>query len=178
MCNPALLAGSSLAIGAAGAVSKYAAAQADAAAQATANSQQAYSAEVARNQKWDAINTRQIQEGDAAQQALFDNSIRALKAADSAQVAGGEAGVAGNSVESVARDFYRQQGRIDATTIRNTDMRVDQLQDEKKQAEAERIGRSTFAPVRAPSLVGLGLEIGGSAVNAYDLYDRRRNRDK
>ena len=177
MCNPALLAGSSLAIGAAGAVSKYAAAQVDAAAQATANTQQAYNAEVARNQKWDAINTRQIQEGDAAQQALFDNSIRALKAADSAQVAGGEAGVAGNSVESVARDFYRQQGRIDATTIRNTDMRVDQLQDEKKQAEAERIGRSTFAPIRRPSMLGLGLEIGGAAVNAYDLYDRR-NRDR
>ena len=66
-------------------------------------------------------------------------------------MAGGEAGVAGNSVESVARDFYRQQGRIDATTIRNTDMRVDQLQDEKKQAEAERVGRSTFAPIRRPS---------------------------
>lgn len=177
MCNPALLAGSSLAIGAAGAVSKYAAAQADAAAQATANTQQAYNAEVARNQKWDATNTRQIQEGDAAQQAQMDNSIRALKAADTAKVEGGEAGVAGNSVESVARDFYRQQGRIDATTIRNTDMRVDALQDEKKQAEAERVGRSTFAPIRRPSLFGLGLEIGGAAVNAYDIYDKR-NRDK
>lgn len=44
-------------------------------------------------------------------------------------------------------------------------------------AEAERVGRSTFAPIRQPSLVGLGLEIGGSAVNAYDLYDRR-NRDR
>lgn len=177
MCNPAILAGSSLAVGAAGAVSKYAAAQADAVAQATANAQQAYNAEVARNTKWDATNKRQIQEGDATQQALFDNSVRALKAADSARVAGGEAGVAGNSVESVARQYYVEQGRIDATTVRNTDMRVDALQDEKTQAEAERVGRSTFAPVRAPSLFGLGLEIGGSAVNAYDLYDRR-NRDR
>ena len=41
---------------------------------------------------------------------------------------GGEAGVAGNSVESVARDFYRQQGRIDATTIRNHDQTIDALQ--------------------------------------------------
>ena len=31
--------------------------------------------------------------------------------------------------------------------------------------------------IRTPSLFGLGLEIGGAAVNAYDLYDRR-NRDR
>ena len=177
MCEPtSIMAGASLAIGAATAVSKYGAAGQDAAAQAKFNGQQAYNAEVARNQKWDALNTRQIQEGDAAQQALFDNSVRALKAADSAEVSGGEAGVAGNSVESVARDFYRQQGRIDATTIRNTDMRVDALQDEKKGAETERLSRSQFAPIRQPSLVGLGLDIAGSAVGAYDLYGRRNRK--
>lgn len=177
MCNPALLAGSSLAIGAAGAMSKFAAGQQDAAAQAQADIQQAYSAEIARNLKWNAVNTRQIQEGDKTNQALFDNSVRALKAADAAQVAGGEAGVAGNSVESVARDFYRQQGRIDVTTVRNHDMAIDALQDEKVQAESERIGRSQARPVRRPSALGLGLEIGGAAVNAYDIYDRR-DRDK
>lgn len=179
MCDGAsALAAGSLAIGAASAASKYGAASQDAAAQAAFNAQQAANAETARNQKWDAITTRQIQEGDQAQQALFDNSVRALKAADTAKVEGGEAGVSGNSVESVARDFYRQQGRIDATTIRNTDMSINALQDEKKQAEAERLNRSAAAPVRQPSILGLGLEIGGAAVSSYDLYDRRRNKDR
>lgn len=177
MCEPTtIMAGASLAIGTATAVAKHGAAQADAAAQRGFNAQQALNAEVARNGKWDQINTRQIQEGDQAQQALFDNSVRALKAADTAKVEGGEAGVSGNSVESVARDFYRQGGRIDATTIRNNDMSINALQDEKKGAESERMSRSQFKPVREPSPLGLGLEIGGAAVGAYGLYKRRQER--
>jgi hypothetical protein len=90
-------------------------------------------------------------------------------------VQAGEAGVAGQSVEQVARDFYVQQGRIDSATERNLDMSLEALQDEKRQAEAQRISRSSFAPVRQPSPLSLGLEIAGAGVNAYSIYKRAKD---
>jgi hypothetical protein len=171
MCHPAAWAGASLAIGAAQAVSKYGAQQADAAAQLS----QRYNAEVARAYEVDQITARQRQEHDASTQAQLDNAIRANKAVATVEAQAADAGVEGNSVESIARDFYRQQGRIDSTTQQNTKMSVQQLQEEKKGAEARFRQRTNFAEVRRPSLMGLGLEIAGAGVNAYELYDRRQN---
>lgn len=170
------LAGASLAVGAASSVAKYSAGKEDAASARAFQAQQAYQAELARNDQWNQLGKRQSQEIDQASNALFDNSIRAVKARDTAAVSAGEAGVAGNSVEAVARNFYREQGRIDTSTVRNTDMSVDQLQDEKRAAEAARISRSSFAPVREPSMLGLGLDIAGAGVNAYNIYDRRNGK--
>lgn len=176
MCNaPMAMAGASLAIGAAGAVSKYAAAGQDAAAATAWQAQQAQLAEIARDDQWNQIGKRQMQEVDSASNALFDNSIRAIRARSAAEVSAGENGVAGNSVEAVARNFYREQGRIDTANIRNTEMSVQQLQDEKRAAETARATRSSFAPVRQPSMLGLGLEIAGAGVGAYDLYSRYGN---
>lgn len=179
MCEPATaLAGASLAVGTATALSKYGAGQQDAASMTEFQRRQADQAEIARNDSWNQLGKRQHQEIDQASNALFDNSIRATKAADSAEVQAGEAGVAGNSVNSVARNYFREQGRIDTSTIRNTAMTVDQLQDEKRAAEAARVSRSSFAPVRAPSMLGLGLEIAGAGVSAYNIYDRRNGKTR
>lgn len=164
------LAGASLAIGTAQAVGKFAAGREDTSAALAYQGQQRQLAEIARNDQWNVIGRRQNEEVDAASAALFDNSIRGLKARDAARVQAGEAGVVGQSVEAIATNFYREQGRIDSATERNLSMSLESLQDEKRQAEAQRISRSSFAPVRQPSLMNLGLEIGGAGINALSIY--------
>jgi hypothetical protein len=168
----AALGGASLAISTVGALSKYGAQASDAAEVAKYNAQKAYDAEVSRNQSWDATGRRQNQEIDAASQALMDNQIRAMKSRATAEAAAADAGVEGVSVEAAARDLYRQQGRIDSSTVRNLDMNLDALQDEKKAAEAKRLERAQPVPVKQPSMAGLGLDIAGGALNAYSLYKR------
>jgi len=169
-------AGASLAIGTASAVSKHAAGQADASAQLAFQAQERLNAEVARNYEYNQIGSRQIQEADASAQAKFDNSIRAQQAAATANASAADVGIEGNSVESVARNYFRQQGRIDAATEENTQMQIQQLQEEKKGASARYAQRTNFPEVRRPSMLGLGLEIGGAGVNAYDLWSRHKKK--
>ena len=169
------MAGASLAIGAASAVSKFSGAQEEAANQRGYQSQVAYNAEVSRNLSWNQIGMRQSEEADAATQALTDNQTRALKARALADTSAGESGVQGNSVESVARDFYMQQDKIDSATVRNNETSIQQLQMEKDQEQAKYAGRTQFPKIKEPSMVGLGLEIAGAGVSAYDTYDSMRN---
>lgn len=166
----------SFAIGTAQAIAKHGAGMEDAANAKAWQAVEAYNAEVARNQSWNQLGLRQQQEAEAGSQALMDNNIRAMKARATADTGAAEAGVQGNSIERVARNFYMEQGRIDAATERNVDMSVQQLQEEKKQAEAQYRSRTNFQSVRAPTGLSLGLEIGGAAVNAYDIYSRRNKR--
>jgi hypothetical protein len=62
--------------------------------------------------------------------------------------------------------------------VKNLDMSLDALQEEKVSAEAKRVGRTQFTPIhRAPrqqgsSMLDLGLGIAGGAVNAYSIYQR------
>jgi hypothetical protein len=184
MCNPMLaVAGASFAISAAQAVSKHQASQQDYNAQnayadreIARQHQEAYNAEVARNQEFNQIGQRQVQERDAAVQAMVDNQIRAIKAAATAEASAYEHGVEGNSIEAVARNFYREEGRIDASTERNLKMNVNQLQEEKKGSQARYEERASFPEVRrptnAPSMLGLGLEIAGAAVSSYGMYSK------
>lgn len=176
MCSPEALAGASFLVGTAGAISKFGAQSEDAEAQRRFQAQERYNSEIARNTSYDQLQQRQTQEIDKASQELLDNSIRAVKARATGDTSAAESGVQGNSVESVARNFYTEQGRIDAATIRNNSMSVQQLQDEKKQAAAQHASRTNMPAVRSPSALSLGLEIGGAAVNAFDLYDRRNRK--
>lgn len=176
MCNPAYaIAGVSFAVNAAQAVSKYGAAKEDATNLAAYRAQESYNAEVDRNYKYNSIGLRQQQELDQKAQAEMDNQIKAVKARGQADASAADSGIYGNSVESVARDVYMQQGRIDSATERNTSMSVAQLQNEKEQANAQYISRTNQPAIRQPSMLGLGLEIAGAGVGAYDLYDRRQN---
>lgn len=174
MCGP-YLAAASFAIGAAQAVSKFGAAQQDAASMEKYQSQERYNAEVDRNLKFNALGLRQQQETDAASQALFDNEIRGVKARGTADASAADSGVSGNSVESVARDVYMQQGRIDTATARNAKMSIQQIQNEKESANVQYLSRLNQPAIKQPSMLGLGLDIAGAGVQAYDLYDRRRN---
>lgn len=174
MCDGAsALAAGSLLIGTVTAASSYSAKQQDASAARAYQAQERYNAEVDRNYNYNQLSLRQMQEHDAATQAMIDNSIRAVTARAAADTSAAENGVEGNSVESVARNFYREQGRIDAATEKNASMSVQQLQSEKDSVASKYRSRTNFSPVRDPSVLDLALGIGGAAVGAYDLYDRR-----
>jgi len=166
----------SFAIGAAQSVSSYAAKAADASAAQQYQAQESYNAQIARNNTYDQLAQRETQEVDAASQALFDNRVRATKARATADTGAAEAGVHGNSVESVARGLYMEQGRIDAATVRNNSMTVQQLRNERKQADAQYASRTNQPAIRQPSLADLGLGIGAAGVSAYELYQRRNKR--
>lgn len=176
MCGAAALAGASLVVGTISAIAKHQAANEDADNARKFQAQERYNAEVARNNSYDQLQRRQVQEVDAASQALTDNQIRAVKARATGDTSAANSGVQGNSVESVARNFYTEQGRIDAATIRNNSMSVQQLQDEKKQVSAQYASRTNMPAVRSPSALSLGLEIAGAGVGAWDLYDRRNKK--
>lgn len=169
------MAGATLAIGAMSAVSKFSAGQEDASAQKDYQEQVRYNAEVSRNLAWNQLGMRQSQEADAATMALTDNQTRAIKARAMNDVAAGESGVQGNSVESVARDFYMQQDKIDGATVRNVEMSIEQLQMEKEQEQAKYAGRTSFPKIKEPSMLGLGLEIASAGVSAYGTYDSIKN---
>jgi hypothetical protein len=166
----------SFAIGAVQSVSSYAAKSADASAAQQYQAQERYNAEVARNNTFDQLQLRESQETDAASQALFDNSIRAVKARATADTGAAEAGVHGNSVESVARGFYTEQGRIDAATVRNNSMTVQQLREERKQADAQYRSQTNQPTVRGPSVIDLGLGIGAAGIDAYSKWDLRNKK--
>ncbi len=70
-----------------------------------------------------------------------------------------------------------QQGRIDAATLKNTDMSIAQLQEDKKSADAQYRSRANQTAPRQPSILGLGLDIAGAGLQAYDLYDRTTRRN-
>lgn len=176
MCHPMALAGASFIVGAAQAVAKNQAQHEDANAMEGFQRQERYNAEVARNTTYDKLQQRQNQEIDQASQALMDNQIRAVKARATGDTSAAESGMHGNSVESVARNFYTEQGRIDAATVRNNAMTVQQLQDEKKQTAATYASRVNQPAVRRPNALSLGLEIASAGVNAFDLYERRNKK--
>lgn len=113
---------------------------------------------------------RQLQERDKASTELFKNSIDAMRARAKAEATAADANVQGNSIEAIARDIYTQQGAIDVATIRNASQSIQQLQAEKESAGLRLRGRTTFQPIREPSLVGLGLGIAGAGANAAGTY--------
>lgn len=80
-------------------------------AQATAQAR-ASKAEVERyRQQTNAARIQQRFEMEQEAQELQNASIKALKARSRARVVAGEAGVAGNSVDSLLNDFSRQESR-------------------------------------------------------------------
>ncbi len=170
MCEPTAIAAASFAVTAGQALLSYQA-QGEEAANTRAYQQQ--QATVANRQyiaEANQLGTRQMQEMDRASSELIRNNLEAARARSKAATQANEAGVQGNSVEAIAQDIYAQQGAIDLATIRNTSQSVQQLQAEKEAAGQRLAGRTTFQPVRDPSLIGLGLGIVGAGASAAGTY--------
>lgn len=157
-------------VGAGQAVMSYQAQQEEAANTRSYQAQQADLANAQYRNETQAATIRQQQELDKGSTELFKNSIEAARARAKSAAGAADSGVEGNSVEALSRDIYTQQGAIDLATIRNTSQSVQQLQAEKENAGLRLKGRTTFAPVRDASAMGLALGIAGAGANAAGTY--------
>lgn len=152
MCDPmtlALVAGG-LQIGSG--VMQYQGAKAQAKAQTKLYEMNRQNSYAAMRQEYDAVQQRQLQEGEAALQQVEDRRLEALQEIATANVAAGESGVSGFSVERVLRDIGATAARDISTIEQNRDWSVQQLQNEKLGIQNTTVSRiNSVSPGTKPS---------------------------
>lgn len=159
MCNPALLLeAGSFAVSAGSAVAGYSAQ----AKQAKANKTAAIDANA---QTYKALDERASQEKDAATQTIMaaDRQARATDAL--ARTSAGAAGVAGASVDALLSGIAHDKFTAEQTINTNLGNTLQQIDAEKKGADATMVSRENAVPPPNPFM--LGLQIAGSALDAY-----------
>lgn len=173
MCDPISMA--TMAIGTIQAGVSYQAEKAGAAQQNAYYRQNAANANQAARDEQFALNQRKTQEQEAAAAEKLDimKEHRAAKA--SAQVAAGEAGVAGVSVDALMRDIMGQQSAATDRVDQQTEWSLNQLNDEMRAIHTRNKDRiNGVQRAAAPSFVSTGLAIGSSALDSYSgAVDRR-----
>lgn len=116
---------------------------------------------------------RMLQEQKAASQELQASQVDALQARSTAEVAAGEAGVTGLSVDALVADFYGQQGRFERTLTNNTQMQADYLRGEMDATKHQTAGRiNSVDQGQKPSFAGAAIRILGGAVDAFGGYQK------
>ena len=121
------------------------------------------------------IQTRQIQEEDAAAVQKQDVAREARAARASTMAAAGEAGVSGLSVDALLGDVYGKEAtakdRISQNTVFTTQNLTRELDGVKAKAQ-DRINSMPWA--RGPSPFAAALKIGGVGLDAYSSYQKSR----
>lgn len=111
---------------------------------------------------------RQLQEDAATSQEQQKLQIEAAKGRATAEVAAGEAGITGLSVDALVNDFYGQQGRYERTLANNHQMNRDYLRGEMEATQANTEGRiNSVDQGQKPSFADAAIRILGSAVDAW-----------
>ncbi|WFU49030.1 virion core protein, T7 gp14 family [Sinorhizobium terangae] len=152
--------------------------QAETAAAAQQNAyyrQNAANANQAARDEQFATQKRMIQEQEAAAAEKIDimKEHRAAKA--TAEVAAGEAGVSGVSVDALMRDIMGQQSQAIDRTDQQTEWSLNQLNDEMRAIRTRNTDRiNSVQRAAKPSFVSTGLAIGSTALDSYSgAVDRR-----
>ena len=159
MCNPVLIALGSLALSAGSKIAS-AIGESKRASKNKEFAQEAFIADVSD------IIARISEEQDAAAQKINQSFRASRKAASTARVAAGEAGVAGISVDLLLDDVARQQGEFVASVEDNLARTTRQLGREARGADIRR--RSRISAVKAPSFLSTALRI-GSGVSGFAI---------
>ena len=171
MCDPMTMAVASFAIGAAQSVASFSAQSAAADEQNRLYEQNRLNAIAAFEDNQRALTNRQSQEQEAAGAQKFDNAIEARKARALNRVAAGESGVSGITVESLMRDMYQQEARVNDRVDQNTDWTMAQLQDQKRGDGYRTLDRiNSVQRANKPSFVDLGLKLAGAGLNSAASY--------
>jgi len=128
-----------------------------------------------------AVNTyasnqnRALQERAAASQELQKTNTDALRARSTAEVAAGEAGVTGLSVDALIADYYGQEGRYERTLDNNYQMNADYLRGEMDATQAQAEGRiNSVEQGQKPSFADAAIRILGGGLEAYGGYQRAK----
>lgn len=177
MCEPTTIALASLAVGAAAAGAQYKA-QSDQASSASKYQNSRYrsvSAAAQENYKR-AVNTtitREAEEVAAASGQAVSANIAAAKGRGSAVASAGARGVGGATVDELFAEYDAIGGMNQAAVQTNLGWRLRQINESRAGLQADANGQITSAtplPISTPSLLGLGLNLGSSALNAGTTY--------
>ena len=173
MCDPITMAVSSFAIGAAQTVTSY---MGDKQAAATQNAmvrenQKAANANLVR--EYADVQTRQIQEEDAAAIQKQDISREARAARATTMAAAGEAGVSGLSVDALLADVHGKEATAKDRISQNSGFTTSNLTREMDGLKAKAQDRINSMPwASGPSPFAAALKIGGAGLNSFDKYNK------
>jgi hypothetical protein len=161
--NAPLISAASMLIGAGQAVAGFIGQSQQASQQNAMNARAAEDARRARDYENQQITTRQLQERDAAVDRLIENRVAGLEAASRAMASADSAGVEGNSIDSLANEYFSRAGRADEAITRSANNVLGQLEAERRGSQARYEQRiRSLQPAARPSLIGLGLGIASS----------------
>ncbi len=176
MCDPLTMAISSFAIGAAQTISEYSAAQEQADQQNEMVRVNQRNANNALVKEYQATQTRQIQEEDAAAIQKQDVARQARAARATTMAAAGEAGVSGLSVDALLADIYGKEATTKDRVTQNTGFTVQNLTSEMDGFKAKAQDRINSMPwANQPSPFAAALKIGGSGLNSLSLYNKLKS---
>jgi hypothetical protein len=114
------------------------------------------------------------QEAQAASEAVVERNRQAMMQAATANVAAGEAGVTGISVDRIMGNILGMAGRDNATTMQNLRWTQQQLARENVAHRATAINRiNSVTPGIKPNALATAFQIGAAGLNAYTGYTQR-----
>lgn len=118
--------------------------------------------------KYASQQNRALQERKAAGQEQEKLQTQGLKARSTAEVAAGQAGVTGLSVDALLADFYGQEGRHERTLDTNYQMQADYLRGELDATQSQAESRiNSVQQAEGPSFAGAAIRILGSGLDAF-----------
>lgn len=172
MCEPTtLMMGAGLAISAASAAAQYSAQSSMASAQKAQNGAETANALANLRNQYAQAQQSAVGQNAAAYQKQ-EQDMRATRAAEATSLtSAGENGVSGNSMARLANEYNGNSAEYMADVEMNQNMTDEELMTQMQgfQSQAQSIINREPVP-NYPSPLGLGLEIGGDALNAYGTY--------
>jgi hypothetical protein len=128
-------------------------------------------------QKQRDMNLQIQQEREATAMEKFDTALESRAARATNDVAAGESGVSGVSIDALARDFAAKEARFNTRMDTQQDWTMSRLEAEKRGQSYEALDRINQAPrAKKPSFIGAGLKIAASGVNAAADYRKSVSR--
>jgi len=160
MCSPTQGAMAGLQLG-----SSYMAQKGQAEMQELSNEAARESAQLAYQTDKNILIRRRQEEGEAFAQSNFDRQRRAMELEAQANVAAGEAGVSGISVDRITRDIARQSGEVGQRAKKSYENRLAAIDDQQARAINTMMGRmANLPPVLQPNLLATALNVGSQYI--------------
>jgi hypothetical protein len=115
-----------------------------------------------------SMNERIMQERESADLDKFDTALETRSVQATSNVAAGESGISGMSVDALSRDIVGRQARFNERVDQQTGWNVSHLEGQKREQSAQTLDRINSQPRVKPSgFIGAGLRITASGMNAY-----------
>ncbi|WP_313196208.1 hypothetical protein [Shinella zoogloeoides] len=173
MCDPITIAVASFGIGAVQTVVGYMGEQSAAKQQNEMVRENQRNANLNAAREYTDVQTRQIQEEDAAAVQKQDVAREARAARATTMAAAGEAGVSGLSVDALLADVYGKEATAKDRISQNTGFTTQNLTRELDGVKAKAQDRINSMPwASGPSPFAAALKIGGLGLNSYSNFKK------